>query len=156
MRLARKLGMLSYRSAVEWRERFGRERIPEERKQGDAFDFDFEIESYLEAHAQKFTGQFDANCYLYLSRAMDLFDIAEHGGSVATALSRIGAERSLVVGVTTDILFPIEQQHTLAEGLAGGRGEVEFVELPSIQGHDAFLVDMDGFRPVVGRFLWAD
>jgi homoserine O-acetyltransferase/O-succinyltransferase len=156
MRLARKLGMISYRSAREWRERFGRERIPEERRQGDSFDYDFEIESYLEAHAQKFTGQFDANCYLYLSRAMDLFDLAEHGGSVATALSRIAVERCLVIGVTTDLLFPVDQQRTLAEGLAAGTAAVEFVELPSIQGHDAFLVDMDGFRPAVGQFLWAD
>jgi homoserine O-acetyltransferase/O-succinyltransferase len=156
MRLARKLGMISYRSAAEWKERFGRERVPEERRSGDSFDIDFEVESYLEAHAQKFTGQFDANCYLYLSRAMDLFDLAEHGGSVATALERIGAERSLVIGVTTDILFPVEQQRDLAGGLEGGGGAVEFVEFPSIQGHDAFLVDMDRFRPVVGRFLQSD
>ncbi|MCZ7654506.1 MAG: alpha/beta fold hydrolase [Rhodocyclaceae bacterium] len=64
MRLARKLGMITYRSAGEWEQRFGRERIPEERQGGDGFAPDFEVESYLEAHAQKFAGQFDPACYL--------------------------------------------------------------------------------------------
>ena len=80
MRLARKLGMITYRSAKEWALRFGRERASAERKPGDPFGIDFEVESYLENHATKFTGQFDPNCYLYISRAMDLFDLADHGG----------------------------------------------------------------------------
>ncbi|HSG66924.1 MAG TPA: homoserine O-acetyltransferase, partial [Gammaproteobacteria bacterium] len=83
MRLARKLGMITYRSAEEWRLRFGRERIAAERESDNPFALDFEIESYLEHQANKFTGQFDPNCYLYLSRASDLFDVADHGGSVA-------------------------------------------------------------------------
>ena len=153
MRLARKLGMITYRSAVEWEQRFGRERIPEERKSGDGFALDFEIESYLEAHANKFTGQFDPNCYLYLSRASDLFDVAEHGGSVAAGLGRIDAERIAVIGVATDLLFPVHQQRELAEGIEQGGSMVEYTELSSIQGHDSFLVDMDRFRPVVYKFL---
>jgi homoserine O-acetyltransferase/O-succinyltransferase len=155
MQLARKLGMMTYRSASEWEQRFGRERIPEERQSGDGFSLDFEIEAYLEAHAQKFTGQFDPNCYLYLSRASDLFDVAEHGGSVAAGLGRIRAERALVIGVTTDFLFPVHQQRELAEGLRAGVAKVDYVELPSIQGHDSFLVDMDRFRPVIQRFFEA-
>ncbi|MBA3564638.1 MAG: homoserine O-acetyltransferase [Gammaproteobacteria bacterium] len=153
MRLARKLGMITYRSAEEWQQRFGRERIPEERKPGDPFCIDFEIESYLESHAHKFTGQFDANCYLYLSRSMDLFDVAEHGGSVQAGLDRVRARRILVIGVETDILFPLHQQHELAEGLDGDGREVDFVPLPSLQGHDSFLVDMDRFRPEIARFF---
>lgn len=153
MRLARKLGMITYRSAQEWEQRFGRERIPEERQSGDPFAVDFEIEAYLEAHAQKFTGQFDPNCYLYLSRAMDLFDLAEHGGSVAAGLARVRAERAMVIGVTTDFLFPIHQQRELAEGLRAHCDQVQFLELPSIQGHDSFLVDMDRFRPAIREFL---
>src|SRR5690606_41734552 len=86
MRLARKLGMITYRSAKEWAIRFGRERADAERRPGDPFGIDFEVESYLEHHASKFTGQFDPNCYLYISRAMDLFDLADHGGTVAEAL----------------------------------------------------------------------
>lgn len=153
MRLARKLGMITYRSAQEWEQRFGRERIAEERQTGDSFALDFEIEAYLEAHAQKFIGQFDPNCYLYLSRASDLFDLAEHGGSVEAALRRIRAERALVIGVTTDFLFPPHQQRELAAGLRQGCASVALEELPSIQGHDSFLVDMDRFRPVIGRFF---
>ena len=155
MRLARKLGMITYRSAVEWAQRFGRERIATERKSGDPFALDFEVESYLEAHAQKFTGQFDANCYLYLSRAMDLFDVAEHGGSLAAGLATVDAERAMVLGVTTDYLFPVEQQRHLAEGLKEIGVEVDYRELESIQGHDSFLVDMDRFRPTVQNFFSA-
>jgi len=153
MRLARKLGMITYRSAKEWALRFGRERANVERKPGDPFGIDFEVESYLENHADKFTGQYDPNCYLYLSRAMDLFDLADHGGTVAEALQRFTVERALVVGVETDLLFPIEQQQELADGLAAGGREVQLARLPSLQGHDSFLVDMDRFRPVIGDFL---
>lgn len=153
MRLARKLGMITYRSAKEWQQRFGRERASVERKPGDPFGIDFEVESYLENHAIKFTGQFDPNCYLYISRAMDLFDLADHGGSVNDALKRFAVERALIVGVETDLLFPIDQQEELAEGLRAGGREVEYARLASLQGHDSFLVDMDRFRPVIADFL---
>lgn len=153
MRLARKLGMITYRSAKEWQQRFGRERAHVERKPGDPFGIDFEVEAYLENHATKFTGQYDPNCYLYISRAMDLFDLADHGGSVAEALRRFAVERALVMGVETDLLFPIEQQQELADGLAAGGRQVELARLPSLQGHDSFLVDMDRFRPVIADFL---
>ncbi|MDY0065199.1 MAG: homoserine O-acetyltransferase [Steroidobacteraceae bacterium] len=155
MRLARKLGMITYRSAKEWALRFGRERATVERQPGDPFGIDFEVEAYLENHAAKFTGQFDPNCYLYLSRAMDLFDLADHGGSVSAALARFTLERALIIGVETDLLFPIEQQQELADGLAAGAGDVQFARLDSLQGHDSFLVDMDRFRPVIAEFLRA-
>ena len=151
MRLARKLGMLTYRSPQEFQKRFGREQIAEEIQ--DSFGINFEVESYLEAHAEKFIGTFDANCYLYLSRAMDLFDIAHHGGSLEKGLERVGAKRILIIGVKTDILFPIAQQRELANGLDKGERDVKFVALPSIQGHDSFLVDMDRFRPVLCDFF---
>jgi len=152
-RLARKLGMITYRSAEEWEERFGRERMMSEGHEGDQFFGDFAIESYLESHAQKFTGQFDPNCYLYLSRASDLFDLAEHGGSLAAGFSKLSLQRAMVIGVRTDILFPIHQQREMAEGLAAAVDEVEFVPLDCNRGHDSFLVDMDAFRPVICRFL---
>ncbi len=153
MRLARKLGMLTYRSAAELDQRFGRELIPDGRLTGEPFGIDFEVESYLEAHADKWIGTFDANSYLYLSRAMDLFDVADHGGSVEAGLARIGARRALVIGVDTDLLFPIDQQRRIADGLRTGDREVTFHALPSIQGHDAFLVDMDRFRPILCDFF---
>lgn len=153
MRLARKLGMITYRSAVEWEQRFGRERVAAEHTTGDAFGIDFEVESYLDAHARKFTGQFDANCYLYLSRASDLFDLAEHGGTIESGVARIDVERVLIVGVKSDILFPIDQQEALAKGLKKPGRDVAFAALDSIQGHDSFLVDMDSFRPVFCDFF---
>jgi homoserine O-acetyltransferase len=153
MRLARKLGMITYRSAEEWRLRFGRERTTSPDSNGYGFGMTFEIEAYLEHHANKFTGQFDPNCYLYLSRASDLFDVAEHGGSVEAGLAKVRFKRALIVGVTTDFLFPIHQQRDLAEGLGAPGREVEFVELNSLQGHDSFLVDMDSYRPLIARFF---
>jgi len=153
MRLARKLGMITYRSAEEWAVRFGRERASAERRPGDPFGIDFEVESYLENHAAKFTGQYDPNCYLYISRAMDLFDLADHGGSVSAALARFTVDSALVIGVETDMLFPIQQQQELAEGLGVNGRDVTFHRMPSLQGHDSFLVDMDRFRPAIGEFL---
>lgn len=153
MRLARKLGMISYRSAEEWVQRFGRERVSEEHCANDPFCIDFEVESYLEAHAQKFTGAFDPNCYLFLSRAMDLFDIADYGGSVASGVARAQLGEALVIGVASDILFPLWQQRELADALAATGCELTFEALDSIQGHDSFLVDMDAFRPVICDFL---
>jgi len=153
MQLARKLGMITYRSSKEWQLRFGRERVPEERKTGDSFCIDFEVEAYMEAHARKFTGQFDPNCYLYLSRAMDLFDIADHGGSVMAALAKVQTERALVIGVETDFLFPITQQAEIARGLERSGAKVVYEPLDSLQGHDSFLVDMDSFRPIISQFL---
>ena len=153
MRLARKLGMLTYRSSAEFEQRFGRELIPEERQTGTPFGLDFEIESYLEAHASKFVGTFDANCYLYLSRAMDIFDVADHGGSVEHGLEKVGAHRALIIGVKSDLLFPIDHQQRIADGLRNGTRNVEFHALDSIQGHDAFLVDMDTFRPILCDFF---
>ncbi len=152
MLLARKLGMISYRSATEWAERFGRERATGGGN-GDLFGLDFEIESYLDANARKFVGSFDANCYLYLSRAMDLFDAADYGGSVSECLQQVELERALVIGVESDFLFPVEQQVELAASLEPQVPEVVFHRLPSEQGHDSFLVDMDRFRPLVARFF---
>ncbi len=153
MRLARKLGMISYRSAAEWKQRFGRERATDETTEDKVFRLDFEVESYLESHANRFIGAFDPNCYLYLSRAMDLFDAADHGGSLEAAVSRLEIERALVIGVNTDLLFPIQQQQELAELLAKKTRDVIFKAMPSIQGHDAFLVDMQRFRPVIADFF---
>ena len=152
-RLARKLGMMTYRSAEEWEMRFGRERMLSEGHIDDKFFGDFAIESYLESHAKKFTGQFDPNCYLYLSRASDLFDLAEHGGSLKAGFSKLRLKRALVIGVRTDILFPFHQQQELADGMSGIVDDCELVKLDSIMGHDSFLVDMDAFRPVISEFF---
>jgi homoserine O-acetyltransferase len=152
-RLARKLGMISYRSPEEWEKRFGRERVTDVGPGDEPFRIEFSVESYMENHANKFSGAFDANCYLYLSRASDLFSLAEHGGSLENGFRRLKLERALVIGTQTDILFPIHQQHQLADGIRSICKDTWLVELDSIQGHDAFLVDMDSFRPVICDFL---
>ena len=152
-RLARKLGMITYRSAEEWVQRFGRERSTEHSRLEDQFIAEFAVESYLENVAQKFTGAFDPNCYLYLSHASDLFDLAEYGGSLASGFKRLQLERALVIGVRTDILFPLEQQRELAEGMSTSCKDTRLAELDCIRGHDSFLVDMDAFRPVIWDFL---
>lgn len=153
MRIARKLGLITYRSAREWRERFGRERVEVRDAKEGPFGVEFEIEAYLEMHARRFVGSFDANCYLYLSRSMDLFDVAEHGGSLEDGLAKIRAPQVLVIGVETDFLFPLDQQEEIAYHLKKAGRQVRFEALASIQGHDSFLVDMDRFCPVMADFL---
>ena len=153
MRLARKLGMITYRSAAEWTERFGRERTTDAPEPDNPFGIDFEVESYLENHANRFIGSFDANCYLYLSRAMDLFDAADHGGSLEASFALLDLKSVLIIGVESDFLFPISQQEELALALNQHIADVTFKRLSSIQGHDSFLVDMDRFRPAVAEFF---
>jgi len=154
LRLARKLGTITYRSPQEWRERFGRRRVAEVSGLAGDFRPQFEVESYLEHQAHRFSETFDANAYLYLSRAMDQFDLAEHGGgSLAAAFAKFRTRRSLVLGVETDMLFPIDQQREIADHLRAAGGAVEFHAFPSLQGHDAFLVDDERFEPAMRGFL---
>ena len=156
-RLARKLGMMTYRSPEEWDQRFGRQRTTAtEENVNDPFKIAFSVEAYLENHANKFSGAFDPNCYLYLSRASDLFDLAEHGGSIKSGFAKTRLERALVIGVRTDILFPPHQQREVAEGLSAVCPDTRLVELDCIRGHDSFLVDMDAFRPVICDFFEGD
>lgn len=153
MSIARKLGVITYRSAMEWVGRFARIRLESDQREDDPFGVEFQIESYLAGHARRFVRSFDPNCYLYLSRASDWFDIAEYGGSVAAGLKRIAVERALVIGVETDILFPLTQQQEIADGLAAGGADVDLVALDSPQGHDAFLVDIPRFGAAIAAFL---
>jgi len=155
MRVARKLGVISYRSALEWDGRFGRVRLDSDRREDeDPFGLEFEVERYLEGHARRFVRRFDPNSYLYLSRAMDWFDIGEcQHLPTEEGLAQIQVGRSLVIGVHTDILFPLGQQQQMADGLRKGSGKVQLMALPSPQGHDAFLVDIERFSPAVSGFL---
>jgi homoserine O-acetyltransferase len=155
MRMARKLGVITYRSALEWDGRFGRVRLDSDRRgDEDPFGLEFQVESYLEAHARRFVRRFDPNCYLYLSRLMDWYDIGEScGGTTDEGLAKIRVERALAIGVATDILFPLQQQQQIAEGLAAGGADARFLPLDSPQGHDAFLVDIERFGPAVEGFL---
>ena len=157
MRMARKLGVITYRSALEWDGRFGRVRLDSDRREDEEpFGLEFEVESYLEGHARRFVRRFDPNCYLYLSRSMDWFDIGEScGGSTDDGLAKLRVERALAIGVHTDILFPLQQQQQIADGLRAGGIDATFLPLESPQGHDAFLVDIARFGPAVADFLAA-
>jgi homoserine O-acetyltransferase len=156
MSIARKLGVITYRSAMEWVGRFARIRLDSDDREEEPFGAEFAVESYLQGHAERFVRAFDPNAYLYLSRASDWFDIAEYGaGDVRTALARVDVERALVLGVSTDILFPLSQQEEIADGLRAGGAEVDFVPLDSPQGHDAFLVDIARFGAAIVAFLGA-
>ena len=153
MRMARKLGMISYRSAIEWQDRFGRDHqfhFPNQ-----LFGMTFEIESYLEAAARKFIGAFDPCCYLYLSRAMDWFDASANFDDLPTALAGVELDSALVIGVDTDVLFPLRQQGEIAKTLTSLNIDTRLEMLPSPQGHDAFLVDKDNFSNVVGGYFRA-
>lgn len=161
MRMARKLGVITYRSALEWDGRFGRVRLDSDRTDDEPFGLEFEVESYLEGHARRFVRRFDPNCYLYLSRSMDWFDLGEYcsdrqgNGEADTraGLAGLRVDKALAIGVHTDILFPLQQQEEIAEGLRAGGADSRFLPLPSPQGHDAFLVDIARFGPAVGDFL---
>ena len=151
MRWARKIGVLSYVGNALLDDRFGRDRNePMVRPEGAGrrSGTDFEVESWLEHQANKFVRQFHPWSYWYLSRAMDLFDLAAHGGANA-----IRAERALVIGVHEDLLFPLDQQRALASALRDAGIPTEFVDLHSHYGHDAFLVEERLFRPLLAGFL---
>lgn len=158
MRIARKLGTLTYRSAAEWKHRFGRRPASDRRFEtlspGRAhFPAEFAIQDYLNLQADKFVSTFDPNCYLYLSRAIDRFDLSAHGGTAVNALKRAGVERALVIGVESDTLFTINEQRAVADAFEAAGTETEFVPLASLEGHDAFLVDIEPFAAAIGRFL---
>jgi homoserine O-acetyltransferase len=148
------LGMMTYRSAAEWRERFSRQLIPEEQRRHQPFAPEFQIQGYLEAHAQKFVKAFDPCCYIYISRAMDRFDLAAHGGgSSVAALKQAGLESALVIGVESDMLFSIGEQAALAKTLKDAGVPTHFAPLSCIEGHDSFLIDFDTFGREIGHFL---
>jgi homoserine O-acetyltransferase len=158
VRIARKIGMVSYRSSLEWTQRFGRKRSEDNKLNQNTFgientSFEFEIESYLEHQAVKFQNIFDANCYLYLSRAMDWFDVAKHGKSTLDAISKTNIEKALILGVNTDVLFPPQQQKEIAELLSLSNTIVEYKELDCLQGHDSFLVDTSTFSEEILKFV---
>lgn len=157
LRVARKLGTITYRSAAEWRQRFGRQPIAGIALGADPFAPRFAVEGYLEAQAERFIRIYDANCYLYLSRAMDRFDLAEHGGSYQAALLPSGRdgglEQVLVLGVESDLLYPIQEQAAIAEAFGQSGVDTRFRRLPSIEGHDAFLVDIPRFDAELRAFL---
>lgn len=148
MMTARKLGLISYRSALEWDGRFGRDAAGERGSSSPHFNPELPVELYLDYHARKFARAFDPNSYLYLSRSIDRFDLRD-----SCALSDLHLDCALVLGTKTDLLFPLHQQDEIAQGLQAGGAEVTFLAMDSEEGHDAFLIDMARFGPPMDSFL---
>ena len=113
---------------------------------------EFQIESYLHYQGKRFVQRFDANSYLYLTRAMDYFDLADGHASLADALKPAQA-RFLVASYDTDWLFPTSQSRDLVSALLKVGRHVSFVELLCPFGHDSFLIDLDPLAQLVGPFL---
>ncbi len=150
MRLARKIGTITYRSPVEWQQRYGR--LPADTPRPNKFIGEFLVESYLESQAERFADAFDANCYLYLSRAMDRFDLARHGG-VDQVAQKSKAESVLIMGVETDMLFRIDEQVRVAQAFTKAGCRTQLVRVESASGHDAFLADTVPFEAAIRAFL---
>ncbi len=150
--VARMAGMMTYQSAPGQWERFGR-RPGSRPALYEEFGGRFEIESYLQYQGKDLIGRFDANSYLYLSRAMDLYDVAAGYGSEEEALSRIEAE-VLFVGISSDWLFPAREVRQTAQAAREAGAKAEYVEIDSLSGHDAFLKDWDELGAAVTPFLY--
>ena len=117
------------------------------------FDADFQVESYLRHQGSSFVDRFDANSYLYLTRAMDYFDLAlEHEGRVGNAF-RGSDTRWCVISFTSDWLFPTSESKRIVRALNGAGAQVSFVEVVSDKGHDAFLLEEPEFHRAVRGFL---
>jgi len=117
------------------------------------FDADFQVESYLRHQGSTFVDRFDANSYLYITRAMDYFDLAaEHGGQLANAFAS-SPVRFLLVSFTSDWLFPTPESRAIVKALAAGSASVSFVEIETDKGHDAFLLDEPELLRIVEGFL---
>src|SRR5258706_6997484 len=149
--IARMVGHITYMSDESMREKFGR-RLREKEKFGFDFSVDFEVESYLRYRGSQFVTRFDANSYLYITKAMDYFDLAGEGGSLATALEKVTA-RFLVISFSSDWLYPSYQSVEIVRALRRRNLNVAYCELPSNSGHDSFLVDVAAQTDLIRGFL---
>ena len=149
--IARMAGMMTYQSAPGQWERFSRR--PASRPALHlGFGGRFEIESYLHYQGRELTGRFDANSYLYLSRAMDLYDVAHGYESEEEAYSRIQAE-VLFVGITSDWLFPATEVKNSVQSARSAGANAQYAEINTLSGHDAFLKDWNELIEAVEPFL---
>ncbi len=149
--LARRMALLNYRSPTELNQRFQRSWQSGKDPLGQGGRF--AVESYLDFHGNKFTRRFDANSYLTLVEAMNSHDVGRGRGGVEDALALVTA-RTLVLGIDSDRLFPVEGQHRIARGIASVPGEAAVV-LTSDFGHDGFLIETAAVGGHLRRLLEA-
>ncbi|MFQ3595231.1 MAG: homoserine O-acetyltransferase [Sphingomonadaceae bacterium] len=152
--VARMAAHITYLSEAGLTARFGR-RLQDREALSFGFDADFQIESYLRHQGMSFVERFDANSYLYITRAMDYFDIAEaHGGSLADAF-RGSSARFALVSFDSDWLYPTAESKRVVQALVAAGAHASFVELKSPHGHDSFLLETPELNRVVDGFLRA-
>jgi homoserine O-acetyltransferase len=152
--VARMAAHITYLSEAGLTEKFGR-RLQARDAKSFGFDADFQVESYLRHQGISFVDRFDANSYLYITRAMDYFDLAEeHGGLLANAF-RGTKTRFCLVSFDTDWLYPTSESRSVVHALNAAGAAVSFVELSSPFGHDSFLLDVPELNAVVDGFLKA-
>ena len=150
--VARMAAHITYLSEEGMHEKFGR-RLQNREAKTFGFDADFQVESYLRHQGLSFTDRFDANSYLYITRAMDYFDLAEeHGGKLAQAFAGSTA-RFCLVSFDTDWLYPTAESRAIAHALNAAGAQVSFVELSAPFGHDSFLLDVPALDRVIAGFL---
>ena len=149
--VARMVGHITYMSDESMREKFGR-RLRDKETFGFGFDVDFEVESYLRYRGSQFVNRFDANSYLYITKAMDYFDLTEGQGTLSSVLERAQA-RFLVISFSSDWLYPSYQSQEMVRALRSRNQDVAYVELQSNYGHDSFLVDVAEQAELVRGFL---
>lgn len=148
--LARMVGHITYLSNESMHEKFGRA-LQDKDRIGFDFSTDFAIESYLHHQGDSFTRRFDANSYLYITKAIDYFDLTKDG-SLARGLSGVYAS-FLVISVSSDWLYPPYQSQEIVAALAANDREVQYCEIRSSYGHDAFLLESGQLNYLIGNFL---
>jgi homoserine O-acetyltransferase len=150
--VARMAAHITYLSDAALHRKFGR-RMQDRELPTFSFDADFQVESYLRYQGSSFVERFDANSYLYLTRAMDYFDIAaDHNGKLAEAF-RDTQTRFCLMSFTSDWLFPTAESRDVVHALNAGGVRVSFAEIETDKGHDAFLLDVPEFLDIAGAFL---
>lgn len=149
---ARMLGMITYRSDESMWQQFGREIRGEGSDLERGFGVAYQVESYLHYQGSALVQRFDANSYLYLSRAMDLMDLGRGRESYEAAHGLIKA-KVLSIGIRSDLLFPPYLQRETADLIRAAGGQAEYIEMDSPWGHDAFLVDFHLIAEPIRRFL---
>ncbi len=150
--VARMAAHITYLSEPALHRKFGRELQSDGLSWG--FDADFQVESYLRHQGASFVDRFDANSYLYITRAMDYFDLAAaHGGVLADAFRAARDVRFCVFSFTSDWLYPTVESRSVVRALNAAGARVSFVEIDSDKGHDAFLLDEPVLRSALGGFM---
>ena len=150
--VARMAAHITYLSEGALQRKFGRELQRDGLSWG--FDADFQIESYLRHQGAAFVDRFDANSYLYITRAMDYFDLAaDREGGLAQAFAAARDVRFFVVSFTSDWLYPTRESQRIVRALNAAGARVSFVEIASDKGHDAFLLDEPVLRAALAGFL---